>query len=197
MKTPAVLLSVSVTVCQCCCLSVLLYVSVTVCQSYCLSLLLSVSITVCQCYCVSVLLSVRVTVSVLLSVIVAVCQCYCVSVLLSVRVTVCQCFILPLFETLLARRCTSRSLHILVLYLKLHCPIPSQLTTLLSLQKNIVHRDLKLGNLVLNRRTHRVTITNFCLGKHLGSENDLLKDQRGSPAYISPDVLCGKPYLGE
>ncbi|PNF15602.1 Serine/threonine-protein kinase 40, partial [Cryptotermes secundus] len=64
-------------------------------------------------------------------------------------------------------------------------------------KKNIVHRDLKLGNLVLNRCTHRVTITNFCLGKHLGSENDRLKDQRGSPAYISPDVLCGKPYLGK
>ncbi|XP_008202985.1 probable serine/threonine-protein kinase DDB_G0277165 [Nasonia vitripennis] len=64
-------------------------------------------------------------------------------------------------------------------------------------KKNIVHRDLKLGNLVLNRRTRKVTITNFCLGKHLSCENDLLKDQRGSPAYISPDVLCGKPYLGK
>ncbi|KAJ8669288.1 hypothetical protein QAD02_000547 [Eretmocerus hayati] len=64
-------------------------------------------------------------------------------------------------------------------------------------EQNIVHRDLKLGNLVLNRRTRKVTITNFCLGKHLSSENDLLKDQRGSPAYISPDVLCGKPYLGK
>jgi serine/threonine protein kinase len=82
-------------------------------------------------------------------------------------------------------------------YCTTHYTALSQLTALLSLQKNIVHRDLKLGNLVLNRRTHRVTITNFCLGKHLGSENDLLKDQRGSPAYISPDVLCGKPYLGE
>lgn len=41
-------------------------------------------------------------------------------------------------------------------------------------------------------RTHRITITNFCLGKHLVSEDDLLKDQRGSPAYISPDVLSGK-----
>ena len=25
----------------------------------------------------------------------------------------------------------------------------------------------------------------------------MLKDQRGSPAYISPDVLSGKPYLGK
>lgn len=41
-------------------------------------------------------------------------------------------------------------------------------------------------------RTHRITITNFCLGKHLVSEDDLLKDQRGSPAYISPDVLSGE-----
>ena len=61
---------------------------------------------------------------------------------------------------------------------------------------NVVHRDLKLGNLVLDRRNHKVTITNFCLGKHLASENERLQDQRGSPAYISPDVLCGKPYLG-
>ena len=28
-------------------------------------------------------------------------------------------------------------------------------------------------------------------------ETDLLKDQRGSPAYISPDVLQGQPYLGK
>lgn len=46
-------------------------------------------------------------------------------------------------------------------------------------QRNIVHRDLKLGNIILNQRTGRVTITNFCLGTHLGSDRDLLKDQRG------------------
>lgn len=71
---------------------------------------------------------------------------------------------------------------------------------------------------MLNQRTKRITITNFCLGTHLGSERDLLKDQRGiiefsfamflikqythcqflgSPAYISPDVLMGKPYYGK
>ncbi|XP_061176770.1 uncharacterized protein LOC133185508 [Saccostrea echinata] len=64
-------------------------------------------------------------------------------------------------------------------------------------KKNIVHRDLKLGNMMLNKRSRRITITNFCLGKHLVSEKDYLKDQRGSPAYISPDVLSAKPYLGK
>ncbi|XP_013147602.1 PREDICTED: serine/threonine-protein kinase 40-like [Papilio polytes] len=64
-------------------------------------------------------------------------------------------------------------------------------------KRNIVHRDLKLGNIVLNQRTGRITITNFCLGTHLGSDRDLLKDQRGSPAYISPDVLMCKPYHGK
>lgn len=59
-----------------------------------------------------------------------------------------------------------------------------------------MHRDLKLGNLVLHRQNRMITITNFCLGKHLVSEDDLLRDQRGSPAYISPDVLSGRPYLG-
>lgn len=63
-------------------------------------------------------------------------------------------------------------------------------------QQNVVHRDLKLGNLVLHRATREIIITNFCLGQHLPSEKDRLRDQRGSPAYISPDVLSGKPYLG-
>ena len=59
-----------------------------------------------------------------------------------------------------------------------------------------MHRDLKLGNFILHQHTHKITITNFCLGKQLVNEMDLLTDQRGSPAYISPDVLCGKPYTG-
>lgn len=29
------------------------------------------------------------------------------------------------------------------------------------------------------------------------NDRDMLKDQRGSPAYISPDVLSGKPYMGK
>lgn len=62
--------------------------------------------------------------------------------------------------------------------------------------RNIIHRDLKLNNIVLDKRTYKVILTNFCLGKHLNNENDSLFDQRGSPAYISPDVLSGN-YKGK
>ncbi|CAG7834715.1 unnamed protein product [Allacma fusca] len=62
---------------------------------------------------------------------------------------------------------------------------------------NIVHRDLKLGNIILNKLTGEIKLANFCLGKQLSHENELLKDQRGSPAYISPDVIKGEPYLGK
>ncbi|XP_038111688.1 serine/threonine-protein kinase 40 [Culex quinquefasciatus] len=63
--------------------------------------------------------------------------------------------------------------------------------------RNVIHRDLKLNNIVLNRRTNKIVLTNFFLAKHLNSEDDNLCDQRGSPAYISPDVLGGKPYKGK
>ncbi|EAA14781.4 AGAP008948-PA [Anopheles gambiae str. PEST] len=63
--------------------------------------------------------------------------------------------------------------------------------------RNIIHRDLKLNNIVLDRRTGRIVLTNFFLGKHLINEQECLFDQRGSPAYISPDVLGGKPYRGK
>lgn len=58
-------------------------------------------------------------------------------------------------------------------------------------QRNIIHRDLKLQNFLINLRTRRITLTNFSLGKLLSSEDQLLLDQRGSPAYISPEILNG------
>lgn len=60
----------------------------------------------------------------------------------------------------------------------------------------IIHRDLKLQNFLINIQTRRVTLTNFCLGKLLSSDDQLLLDQRGSPAYISPEILNGS-YRGK
>lgn len=53
-------------------------------------------------------------------------------------------------------------------------------------QRNIIHRDLKLQNFLINLQTRRITLTNFQISKMLSSEDQLLLDQRGSPAYISP-----------
>lgn len=60
----------------------------------------------------------------------------------------------------------------------------------------IIHRDLKLQNFLINLQTRRITLTNFCLGKLLSSEDQMLTDQRGSPAYISPEILNGA-YRGK
>ena len=45
-------------------------------------------------------------------------------------------------------------------------------------------------------RSNRITLTNFGLSKHLVRDSEMLTDQRGSLAYVSPDVLSGKlPYM--
>lgn len=63
-------------------------------------------------------------------------------------------------------------------------------------QIGLIHRDLKLQNFLINIKTKKVTLTNFCLGKLLSSDDQLLVDQRGSPAYISPEILNGA-YKGK
>lgn len=60
---------------------------------------------------------------------------------------------------------------------------------------DICHRDLKIQNFLINYQTRRVMLTNFCLGVHC-TDTQLLNDQRGSPAYISPELLQG-PYNGK
>lgn len=40
-------------------------------------------------------------------------------------------------------------------------------------------------------------VVNFCLGKALKSSDEELTDQKGSPVYMSPESLTGKPYCGK
>lgn len=61
--------------------------------------------------------------------------------------------------------------------------------------KDICHRDLKIQNFLINFYTRKVLLTNFCLGVHC-SDSQILNDQRGSPAYISPEILQGN-YNGK
>lgn len=64
-------------------------------------------------------------------------------------------------------------------------------------RRNIIHRDLKLNNVILNRVSSKVCLVNFCLGKMLSSESSVFYEKRGTPAYIAPELLSGKPYKGK
>eukprot|EP01136_Pigoraptor_vietnamica_P001545 Opistho-1_new@28330 len=59
--------------------------------------------------------------------------------------------------------------------------------------KNIAHRDLKLPVLLFDARRHVVKITDFTFAISV-AQGQLICDQRGSPAYVSPEILSAQPY---
>ncbi|XP_078679023.1 NUAK family SNF1-like kinase 1 [Branchiostoma floridae x Branchiostoma belcheri] len=61
-------------------------------------------------------------------------------------------------------------------------------------KKGVVHRDLKLENLLLDQQ-NRVKIADFGLSNTY-SHDKLLKTFCGSPLYASPEIVNGKPYHG-
>lgn len=60
--------------------------------------------------------------------------------------------------------------------------------------KLIIHRDIKLDNILLNERGD-VKIADFGVSKQI-TKGQLLKDRCGTPAYIAPEVLAEIPYDG-
>ncbi|ELU04715.1 hypothetical protein CAPTEDRAFT_111937 [Capitella teleta] len=68
---------------------------------------------------------------------------------------------------------------------------------LLSLQhvhsKQILHRDLKTQNILLNKKKEAVKISDFGISKFLSSKSKAYTVV-GTPCYISPELCEGKPY---
>lgn len=65
-------------------------------------------------------------------------------------------------------------------------------------QLGIVHRDIKLENILMDKYG-RIKLIDFGLCDFVldvGNTRRLCVDSVGSPAYISPEVLVGKPYDG-
>jgi calcium-dependent protein kinase len=60
-------------------------------------------------------------------------------------------------------------------------------------QNSVVHRDLKLENLLMSDATQNAVlkVTDFGLSTFLVSDTEVLRDHVGSAWYIAPEVLRG------
>ena len=59
--------------------------------------------------------------------------------------------------------------------------------------EKVIHRDLKLGNILLNHN-QEVKLADFGLAVRLESDDELRKTICGTPNYIAPEVIQG--YVG-
>ena len=62
-------------------------------------------------------------------------------------------------------------------------------------KNNIVHRDIKLDNLLIDL-TNTIKICDFGVSKILYSQNEIMQDHCGTPAYIAPEVFEDLGYYG-
>lgn len=58
--------------------------------------------------------------------------------------------------------------------------------------QHILHRDLKTANVFLHNG--RVKIGDFGLARVLTTTSDFARTKLGTPAYLSPEVICSSPY---
>ncbi|MFD2229561.1 serine/threonine protein kinase [Alkalimarinus sediminis] len=63
-------------------------------------------------------------------------------------------------------------------------------------QKNIVHRDIKPGNIIYNPSNGDVKVTDFGIAKIVDDSKTKTGSVMGSPLYMSPEQLMGKKVTG-
>ena len=63
-------------------------------------------------------------------------------------------------------------------------------------QQNIVHRDIKPGNIIYNPETRSVKVTDFGIAKIVDDSKTKTGSVMGSPLYMSPEQLMGKKVSG-
>lgn len=63
-------------------------------------------------------------------------------------------------------------------------------------QNSIVHRDLKLQNILLSEKSFNATIklADFGLARQYESKEDLFETTCGTPIYMAPEIQKGETY---
>ena len=61
--------------------------------------------------------------------------------------------------------------------------------------QNIVHRDIKLENIIIDLNNH-IKICDFGIGKILKSSEELLYDKCGTPMYMAPEIILSNKKNG-
>lgn len=59
--------------------------------------------------------------------------------------------------------------------------------------KKILHRDLKLENIIINKK-HDIKLIDFGFSRSYESDEDIFETLCGSPAYCPPEMFLGQPY---
>ena len=59
---------------------------------------------------------------------------------------------------------------------------------------DVVHRDIKPGNLLIDTRTDSVKITDFGVSQVIATEGDSFRNTAGTAAFLSPEMLSGQTF---